>query len=268
MISRLSQPAEFPRTSPQTIPKPAAADQRQAGNVETGVAAVALLDLPEHERDRGQADRNVEPEDPRPVDALGDRAADQRAERDRDPGDRAEQADRRSALLGREGGGQQRQPQRQHQSRAGPLGCPGRDEEADAGRQRGRRRGRGEQAQPDRVEGPAPVAVAERGGGDEQAPRSSGCRRSPSIRGPRARRPDRGGSCSATSTPPACPGPPSASRSRSARRPMPSPSSWASVWIPGSSRSSLFSVRRRNCRFMNRDPARGENPLLGSEKGE
>ena len=88
--------------------------------------------------------------------------------RDRDPGDRAEQADRRSPALGRERGAQQRQTQRQHERRAGALDCPGHDQPADAGRQRARRRRRGEQAQPDGVEGAAPVPVAERSSGDQQ----------------------------------------------------------------------------------------------------
>ena len=49
------------------------------------------------ERDRDDADRHVDPEDGLPVPALDDGAADQRADRDAEPGDAAPDADRERA---------------------------------------------------------------------------------------------------------------------------------------------------------------------------
>ena len=79
MISGLFQPAGVTAHEPPDDPEGRATDQPDAGEIKTCVAAVTLLDPAEHKRHCGQADRDVEPEDPRPVDALGDRAADQRA---------------------------------------------------------------------------------------------------------------------------------------------------------------------------------------------
>ena len=159
-------------------------------------------------------------------------------------------------------GGQQRQPQRQHQRRTGPLGCPGRDEEADAGRERGRRRGCGEQAQPDRVEGPAAVAVAERGGCDQQ-------HREAQVVG--VDRPlqvlDRGAQVE----------PDRAQRrrhhqrvegrhQRADRSQGDHPGGRRLLACPSGFRAHLASafpvVRRRNCRSMDRDPAKARNPSL------
>ena len=58
--SRVPQPAEFPRTSPQTIPKAAALISPSPGRSRP-VSPPALLDPGEDERDRGQADRDVDP---------------------------------------------------------------------------------------------------------------------------------------------------------------------------------------------------------------
>jgi hypothetical protein len=149
-------------------PEGSRADQRQAREVESGVAAEALLDPGEDERDRGQADRHVEPEDPLPVDALGDRAADERAAGDRDPGDRAEQADRRSAALGREGGAEERQTQRQYQRRTETLDGARCDQPANVGRQRAGGGRDGEKPEAGGVEPSAPVPVSERRGGDQR----------------------------------------------------------------------------------------------------
>src|SRR5213078_174155 len=73
----------------------AAAHQREAGDVEAGVWAEALLHPGEYERDREQPDRHVDPEDPLPADSLDDGTADERPARHGDPRDRTEDPDRR-----------------------------------------------------------------------------------------------------------------------------------------------------------------------------
>jgi hypothetical protein len=161
-------PRRIPTHESPDDPERGRAHQRQAGEVESGVTPEALLDPGEDQRNRDQADRDVEPEDPLPGDALGDRAAHERAAGDRDPCDGAEKADRRSPALGRKSGAEERQTQRQHQRRAGPLDCPSCDQPANVGRQPTRGRRPGEHGQPDRVEGAAPVPVAERSRGDQQ----------------------------------------------------------------------------------------------------
>ena len=166
--SGLSQPALLPRTSPQTRPSAAPMTSARPRQVDRPVAAEALLHPGEHERQRDQPDRDVEPEDPLPADALDDGAADERAERHGHAGDRAEDADRGAALRGRERRAEQREPERDQQRRARALDGAGGDQPADVGRERaGRGRG-GEEAETDPVEPPPAEPVAERGAGHEQ----------------------------------------------------------------------------------------------------
>ena len=103
--------------------------------VERALGAAALGDPGEHERHGEQADRDVDPEDPLPGEALGDGAADHRAARDREAGEALQRADRRAAALGREGGADERQRERHHERGAGALDGAGGD-------QRSRRRAR------------------------------------------------------------------------------------------------------------------------------
>ena len=75
----------------------AGAREREARQVELAVRAVALLEPAQRERHEHDSDRDVEPEDPLPRDALDDRAADERPEGDREPADAAPCAEREPA---------------------------------------------------------------------------------------------------------------------------------------------------------------------------
>ena len=130
--SRLPHPAALPRTSPQTTPNTPRGHQRQPGQVERGVRAAALGDAaPGTSGISAEPDRHVQPEDPLPRDALGDRAADQRAAGHGEAVDREEDAQRRAASLGRERGAHQRQRQRGHHRRAHALHRPRGDQRLD-----------------------------------------------------------------------------------------------------------------------------------------
>ena len=63
------------------------------------IGAVRLAQRLGGERDDGQAHRDVRPEDPLPVDALDDGAADEWPDRDAEARDAAPDAERRGALL-------------------------------------------------------------------------------------------------------------------------------------------------------------------------
>ena len=64
-------------------PEHAAGDEHEPAQVERGVGAEALRQPRQRERHERQAERHVEPEDPLPGEALGDRAADERPARHR-----------------------------------------------------------------------------------------------------------------------------------------------------------------------------------------
>src|SRR5439155_26786262 len=68
-----------------------------------------------------ETDRDVQPEDPLPGDALDDRAADEWPERDREAADAAPGAECEPALLGRDGGAEDRQRQGRHDRAADAL---------------------------------------------------------------------------------------------------------------------------------------------------
>src|ERR1041384_8257477 len=68
----------------------AAGGQQQSDGIEAGPRPSSRRDPGQDRRDHDQPDRDVQPEDPRPVQALGDRAADDRPGQHRDPGHAAE----------------------------------------------------------------------------------------------------------------------------------------------------------------------------------
>src|SRR5439155_19090727 len=74
-----------------------------------------LVDERERREDAEHADRNVDVEDPVPVDALGDQAADEGADREGERRHARPDADRRAALARREGDGDGREGRRGHQ---------------------------------------------------------------------------------------------------------------------------------------------------------
>ncbi len=143
-------------------------DQHQPREVERAVAPARLRDPGEHERHRQQPDRDVDPEDPLPGQAVGDRAADHRPAPDGQAGQALQRAHRRAAALGREGGADERQRERHHERRADALDGTGDDQRGRVGRQRAGGRGEREQRQARGEQPSPPEAVAERGRGQQQ----------------------------------------------------------------------------------------------------
>ena len=123
----------------------------------------------QHQRRGGEPDRDVDPEDPLPVDPLDHGAADQRPERDGDPGDRAEHADRGAALAPAGTPAlSSAKPSGRTSAAPAPWIARAAISTPDARRQRAGRRGEREQDQAGRVHAPAPEPVAERRAGDQQ----------------------------------------------------------------------------------------------------
>ena len=97
----LLQPAALPAHQSPHDAERGAGHQHEAGDVERGAARRALPGCGRATSGiDDEADRDVEPEDPLPGEALGDRAADDRAGDHREPGDAAEDPERRPARLG------------------------------------------------------------------------------------------------------------------------------------------------------------------------
>ncbi len=105
-----------------------------------------------------------------PVQALGDRAADQRATGDGQPGHAAPDADHGAAPLGREGRGQQGQAEGHDDGGADALDGAAGDQRPDVRGQRAGGRGHREHGQAQQVHAAPPDQVAERGGGDDAGP--------------------------------------------------------------------------------------------------
>ena len=123
----LPQPAELPRTRPQTIPSAppvTSAEARGSRGRCRGRSSPRIAR--QHERDGEQADRDVEPEDPGPVDALDDGAADKGPLATASP----VIALKMPIAVPRRSGGkaalEQRQAERHHERRAHALDARGR----------------------------------------------------------------------------------------------------------------------------------------------
>ena len=92
------------------------------------------------DRDGGDADRDVDQEDPPPRQAGRQRPADDRTDRDRQAGDRAPDAERGAALAALERAAEQRQRGGEHRRAADPLRAAGQVEQQRVGGQpRGQR---------------------------------------------------------------------------------------------------------------------------------
>src|SRR5262249_24339533 len=98
--SVLPHPAGLPRTNPQTSANAAQVLSTRPGR-STAETGPWLSGMRARQHDRDDAGREVEPEDPRPGDALHDGAADQRAQPDGQPG----HTDEHSQRPGRSGSG-------------------------------------------------------------------------------------------------------------------------------------------------------------------
>src|SRR5262249_45138674 len=132
------------------------AGQPQAGDVEIALGTERLIEPEEAEDDGDDADRHVEPEDPMPGDALGDRAADERADRDGKPADTAPGAERDRTSLGRNTGREDRQGEWGHDRAADALRRPGEDQDVTRRRERGHGRTDREDREADDEHPPAP----------------------------------------------------------------------------------------------------------------
>ena len=169
MTTSTARPAErLGADQPEDQAEQAGGCEPESGQVEPALGAVALLEPACGGRSERESDGHVDPEDPVPGAELDHGAADERAERDGDPADPRPDAERETALLRREGVGQQRQRQRRHDRAADALQRAGRDQQAHVGRQRRSGRGDGEQDDPEDEHAAAPEAVAERGAGQQQ----------------------------------------------------------------------------------------------------
>ena len=164
----LVQPSACERTIPNTIPSSPelASTTPRRSSVRFG----PLLSASTASANGTSSDSHghVQPEDPVPGEAVHDRAADHRAERDAEARHAGPDAERESALLGGEGVAQQRQRQgRDHGAAEALHGARG-DQRLGARRERRRRRGDREDAHPRDEDGPATDPVAERRGGQEE----------------------------------------------------------------------------------------------------
>src|SRR4029077_16092074 len=124
--------------------------------------AVALRQARGGHRDHEQADRDVDPEDPLPRQALGDGPPYVRGDCDREGGDAAPRAEGDGPTLTGNRGRQDRQAQGRQDRATEALDAAGGDESLDVPGQRGDRRAAGEDRQSDDEQALAPEAVAER----------------------------------------------------------------------------------------------------------
>jgi hypothetical protein len=129
---------------------------------------VALGQPPRGERDQGDADRHVEPEDPLPGDAVDDGAADHRPERDAEAGHAGPRADREPATVDGDGVREQRQRERRDDGGADALHGPRRDQRARRGSECRRGRRQREDAEAEDEHAATAEAIAERGAGEQE----------------------------------------------------------------------------------------------------
>ena len=125
-------------------------DRARGVEVAHGVLDAALVEQARRQRDRDQADRDVDVEDPLPAEVLGEDPAEQHADRAACAGDRAPDREGLVALdaLG-ERGREDRERRRRDDRRAEPLHGARADEHAARAREAAGERGCHEQQEPD-----------------------------------------------------------------------------------------------------------------------
>jgi len=160
--------------------------QHEPDRVEPSGRSVALAQPAPAQEHQGEADRDVDPEHPRPGQSLHDHPADQRADPDCEPGQGAPHSDDGAAARGRVGLGDQYQGQRHGQPAAGALRRPGGDEQPHRRRQGACRRRQREHGHPGQKHSPAAVALAERAAGQDQRGERKAVRRHRPTQGCRA----------------------------------------------------------------------------------
>ncbi len=119
---------------PPHYPQGRTRHQYKAAHVKIHACPETLWDATEHERNDEQADGDVEPEDPLPGEALGDRATYYRASEKGQPGHTPEDPQRPPSSLRRERRAQLRQRQRHDQRCPASLDSARGDQPADVGR--------------------------------------------------------------------------------------------------------------------------------------
>ena len=168
MISGLAQP-DWPartraHTMATTLPVRSTTPSRSSRSGAPWLSGSSRM----RERQGDDPDRHVDPEDPVPVDALGDRAADDRPHRDGQAGESAVDADDHPAPFGRESGRQDGEAAAGGRSRRpGPARVRAAISVGDVRGERAGRRGHGEQGEADGEDPAAAEAVAEGGRGDD-----------------------------------------------------------------------------------------------------
>jgi hypothetical protein len=139
-------------------------EQDDADEVDPIRCAVALGEQRCSEQHCEQADRDVQPEDPLPVESLRDHPSDEGTRGDGQSRQPAIDADNQAPALGRERGGQDRQAERHDGGCSEALHRPGRDEVREVRGQSAESRGDGEQQQPEVEDGASSEPVTERRG--------------------------------------------------------------------------------------------------------
>ena len=168
-ICALDQPASLPRSSAWTIRKSASREREEAGDVGARRSRVARLpQLPERDHEREHADGHVDEEDPAPAQRVGEDAAEQRPGRDGDADRRAPDRDRApacSALILRS---DQRERSGEQRSTADALADARDVERDDVPRGSAHERGDREDHDAGGEDEPAPEAIRERTGCEDQ----------------------------------------------------------------------------------------------------
>jgi hypothetical protein len=150
-------------------------EREGAGHVEpAGPRRLRLGHAAHREHDRGQADRQVDQEDPAPAEVLGEHAADERAGGRRGAVDRAPDAERHAPVAALIGHVEQGHRGGEHGRTAGALQHPGRDQRLLVRGDRAQQRGGGEQDGSGDVGAAAAVPVGERTGAEQQGGQGEG----------------------------------------------------------------------------------------------
>ncbi len=142
-----------------------------------GPRGAGLGDVQGGHHDRDRHDRHVDPEDGAPVEGVDQGAAEDRAERERQAGHRAEHADGLGPFLRlREGGGDDRHRHRVEHGAADGLHGAGADEPADARRQAAQQRAEPERGETEQEDALAADPVGGGTGQQQEARQHQGVR--------------------------------------------------------------------------------------------
>ena len=167
-IWALSQPSSLPRSSARiSRNRPPVSVSRPPKSTRRAIASLDSDDVGAGDRQAGEAERDVDEEDPAPAQAAGQRAADERADGEGGADRGAVGGQRTAALLGaRERVGQQRERDGEHDRAADALHRTGGVEEGDVAGHGAEQRRDGEERQAIGEQAAAAEAVGQRAGGE------------------------------------------------------------------------------------------------------